>query len=225
MFELDEVQSHTPSPSSSLQAVCLCVRPLGRLCVCVVCQSRQQTVLSSRRSLLLEHFLFCRCWTSGYQWKHTQLSYVTFCSWTWKGEISNFLLRNLILQIVGLSLIRHHSLNNFSSCVKEYPIKTGNIVYCMYSWLRVLPGNTRGRVGFVHCLLWLSDFSQLIPNPQTIQLTVDKNSLFHYHEHFKLYVCIHYCLLYVCIHNFFFLKKLILLFRKDTSNWSKSDTK
>lgn len=129
MFELDEVQSHTPSLSSSLQAVCLCVRPLGRLGVCVVCQSRQQTELSSQRSLLLEHFLFCPCWTSGYQWKHTQLSYATFCSWTWKGEIFNFLLRNLILQIVGLSLIWQHSLNNFSSCVKEYPIKTGNIVY------------------------------------------------------------------------------------------------
>ncbi len=63
MFELDEVQSHTPSLSSSLQAVCLCVRPLGRLGVCVVYQSRQQTALSSWRSLL-----FCPCWTLGYHW-------------------------------------------------------------------------------------------------------------------------------------------------------------
>ncbi len=91
----------------------------------------------------------------------------------------------------------------------------------MFSCLRVLPGNTRGRGGCVHCLLWLSDFSQLIPNPQTIQFTVDINSLFHYHEHLKLYIFIHYCLKVKC----FFLKKLKLLFRKNTSNWSKSDNK
>lgn len=96
---------------------------------------------------------------------------------------TSYIHSNLILQTVGISHIRWDpmTMNNFSSWVKEYPIKIGFIVYVF------LPDDIkrgcRGRGGFVRHLLQLSNFSQLIPNPQTVQLSVDKPSLFHYQEH------------------------------------------
>lgn len=95
MFELDEVQSHTPSLSSSLQAVCLCAWLLGRLCfffllLCVKADNRLSSPHGSLSAWALSSphgFFVCAELQviSG-----NTLNYLMLHS-TRKGRISNFL--------------------------------------------------------------------------------------------------------------------------------------
>lgn len=134
MFELDEVQSHTPF-SVFLPSSCMFMCVAAGQTVFFCCVSEQTTDWALLVAVsLLEHFLHLVAFLSmlsGYQWKH---SYIMLHS-TQKGRISNYKYGHLILQIGGISHIRWDPMNNFSSCVKEYPINIGYICILQVSYL------------------------------------------------------------------------------------------